>query len=144
MKKPLALSGYSLYPGPAQPAAGRKGGPRLGLLGGFIGNTGCSMEGLLSRPAVPLAARQWQARAAGAAKTTPQPERSQQHGMPVAGAAGRPTLIKYAGQNWPRISCQLSWRLSLLPMIDTSAVAAKLLPWRQNGERTDWPYPSDP
>ena len=55
--------------------------------------------GLHPGPAQPAAGRQgdWQARAEGVAQATPRPERSQQHRMPVAGAAGHAAFMKYAG-----------------------------------------------
>ena len=58
--------------------------------------SGCS---LYSAPAQAAAGRQGvrQARDAGVAKATSRPERSRQHGMTVADAAGRTTFMKYAG-----------------------------------------------
>ncbi|KMY67735.1 hypothetical protein AAU61_07555 [Desulfocarbo indianensis] len=55
--------------------------------------------GLCPSPAQTAAGKQGvrHTRAAGAAKATARPERSQQHGVPAAGAAGRTALMEYAG-----------------------------------------------
>ena len=57
VKVTCGISDYGLHPSPAQPAAGKRGDPRLGLPNGFNGSTSGRPGRMISRPAMSPAAR---------------------------------------------------------------------------------------
>jgi hypothetical protein len=97
MTNALALRGCNSYMAPAQLAAGRQGGPRLGLPKGFHREQSRSVKVIYYPTRFASSGTLGQARNVGVAKATSRTERRRQHGMPVAGAAGRTAFMKCAG-----------------------------------------------
>ena len=85
MKKEIVLWGCNSYPAPAQPAAVRQGGPRLGLPKRFRREQPKSVKVIWCSTRFASSGTLGQMRAAGVAKATSRPECRRQRSMPAQG-----------------------------------------------------------